>query len=433
MSNTSAALQQRIREEIDKIPIIDSHQHLIPPQLLAQRTNLDVSYLFAAYVSFELASAGMPTKDFEELRNVESKLSSQQRWELIRPWYQRCWNTAFCEAIRLGVQDLYGYDDITDDTHEAISAKMAAAPRDTWIRTVFDKAGVDLAIQINAAGYMGFPRTRYPDIFLDDIYDHFTRLNHDFVNQISRETDISIGSLDDFLTACDWHFDKFADEATAFKISRAYDRSLSVDTVTKAEAAPIYNRFLKGETVSPAENKAAEDFIIRYMVGKSGEYNLPVKIHTGIPINNGRAASLLNLIHDFPNVQFCLFHLSWPYAEELVEMAMFEPNIWVDFCWAWGMNPVSTRRYLSEMLECVPYCKIHGFGGDTNYVEDAYGQTMIAKREITRVLSEKVEEGHFTEDYALFLARRILRDNLIEHFNIDEKRRIYRERGPERK
>lgn len=428
----ASGLEKRLRKEIDKIRMVDMHEHLWPPHMLAEMKSTDFARLFACYAGLDLLSAGMSQADFTEVRDPECKLTTKERWEKIKPWYAKTWNTAFCEPIRLALRDLYGVDDVTDKTYDLISSKMTSVPRDTWIRTVFDKAGVETAQQNNTAGHPVLPRKRYPDIFLDDLVDWFTYVDRNHVDPIAHDSGVSIGCLADHLKAVDWYFDKFADETTAFKIIRAYDRTLEVDDVPQSDADPLYARFLKGEKLPANEQKAVEDFLIRYCVQKSGEHGLPVKIHAGIPINNGRIALFLPVITANPQVKFDVFHIGWPYAEELTQIVKFQPNVWADFCWAWMMNPVSARRYLSEMLECVPCSKIHGFGGDVNYVEETYGHAMIAKREITRVLAEKVEEGRFTEDYVLELARLILRDNAMEHFKVAEKQALSRKRGVDR-
>ncbi|MHB1458963.1 MAG: hypothetical protein ACYC0V_18795 [Armatimonadota bacterium] len=114
--------------------------------------------------------------------------------------------------------------------------------------------------------------------------------------------------------------------------------------------------------------------------------------------------------------------MSWPYTEELICICKNFPNVFIDFCWAWIFNPPASRRYLSDMLETVPLNKIHGFGGDFIFVEGTYGHSRIARREISRVLTKKIEEGRFSESYAIKAANMILRENAIENFCLDSKR-----------
>jgi len=66
---------------------------------------------------------------------------------------------------------------------------------------------------------------------------------------------------------------------------------------------------------------------------------------------------------------------------------------------------------LHEAIETVPSNKIFAFGGDFIIPEGAYGHSVMARRVVSRVLTEKVEDGYLTEDDAATLARRILRES----------------------
>ena len=58
------------------------------------------------------------------------------------------------------------------------------------------------------------------------------------------------------------------------------------------------------------------------------------------------------------------------------------------------------------------------FGGDFIIPEGAYGHSVLARQAVSRVLTEKVEEGYLTEEEALGLASCILRDNPAALFGL---------------
>jgi hypothetical protein len=66
----------------------------------------------------------------------------------------------------------------------------------------------------------------------------------------------------------------------------------------------------------------------------------------------------------------------------------------------------------------VPSNKIFAFGGDFIIPEGAYGHSVMARQAITRVLTEKIEDGYLSEDEAVRLAGRILRDGPAEFFGL---------------
>ena len=424
-------LYRRIRAEVDRVQIIDTHEHLALPIDLVNIGKLDFGWLFIVYARCDLISAGMPPEDMAKVNDLKSDWSVSQKWQALKPYWERSWNTAYCECLRIAFNDLYGIEDLRDDTVEELSAKIDAVDRQSWIRTVFDKAGIELAM-LNVNIPPVYHRERYPDLFLYDMGDDFSTLGR--IPDMREETGLPIDSLDSFLQAIDWYFEHLADEACALKIGRAYDRTLFFDDVEASDASRIFERFLR-EPLNRAEVQPLEDFVVHYCLEKCAEYDLPVKFHTGLQegngneIKNSRAGLMTNLFLKHPKTRFDIFHISWPYTEELTAICKNFPNVYIDFCWAWIFNPPAARRYLADMLETVPLSKIHGFGGDFHCVEGTYGHSVIARREIARVLAEKVEAGRFTEDFAIRAAQRILRENALENFRIEEKRKIYAERA----
>ena len=83
------------------------------------------------------------------------------------------------------------------------------------------------------------------------------------------------------------------------------------------------------------------------------------------------------------------------------------------------ISPFKARQALSEWLDAVPFNKIFGFGGDFIFAEGVYGHSVLARDNISRVLAEKVEEDSLDESKAIILAKRLLRDNACEFFNLD--------------
>lgn len=421
-----------MRAEVDRIKIIDTHEHLTLPDSLAEAGKLDFGRLFTHYAKCDLISAGMSPQDMAKVADPKSDWTPKRKWRALKPYYEKSWNTAYCECIRIAIRDLFGIEDLRDDTVEALSEKMNGVERESWTRAVFDRAGIEIAM-FNGTAAPVYHRKRFPGQFLYDMCDHFSVFD---IEGMSKDSGIEVGGLKDYLRIIDWYFESFADEAAALKIGRAYDRTLFFDEVSEDDVSGLFDRLLKSrESLSKSEIRALEDFVIHYCMAKAGEHDLPVKIHTGLQegygndVKNSRAALLINLFMKYPKTRFDIFHISWPYTEELTAICKNFPNVWVDFCWAWIFNPPAARRALSDMLETIPLNKIHGFGGDFVFVEGTYGHAVITRREIARVLAEKVQEGRFTEEYAVRAAQRILRDNPMENFRVRAKQRIYAERA----
>jgi hypothetical protein len=124
-----------------------------------------------------------------------------------------------------------------------------------------------------------------------------------------------------------------------------------------------------------------------------------------------RSPHLTNLFFIYPTVKFDLFHLSYPYQGELSVLAKIFPYVHIDFCWAHIISGHLSRRNLHEMLETVPANKLFGYGGDYRYPELSYAHAKMACRNISQVMTEKVEEGFCSETEARQLTRMLLHDN----------------------
>ncbi len=419
------ALYQRLLAELERVPVIDCHEHLQRESELPQGNDVHIGRFFIHYANCDLVSAGMPVQDMSRVQ-ADPNLSPRERFTLIAPWYRKAWNTGYCEAVRIAIQDLYGIEDLTEDSVEALTTAMRSAIRPGFTRQVFDRAGIDLAMNNPFGPRLVFNPDFGRDCFRCDMTaDSLTEFP---ILGIAEETGIDILCLDDYLKAIDWYFEQYAAQASALKVGRAYDRSLYFEDVPKSTAEPIFNRITAASMLNQRpgreEIRLLEDFILHYLCRKCGEFGLRMKFHTGLQegygnlITNSRSALMANLFLKYPKTGFDIYHISYPYQDELATLAKNFTNVTVDFCWMWIINPAAGRRALSEMLDTVPANKLHGFGGDFIFVEGAYAHVKIARREIARVLCEKIEERRFSEDYALQVGLMLLRQNALENFNL---------------
>ena len=163
------------------------------------------------------------------------------------------------------------------------------------------------------------------------------------------------------------------------------------------------------------------------------EHNLPFKLHTGhhartgqMPIDWVRAGNLCPLLARYPEARFVLMHISYPYSDELVSIAKHYPNVWVDLCWAWSIDPYSSADFVRRFLHAVPSNKLFGFGGDTSWPTAAVAYSIQARRGLRRALEAEIAEGDLTEPEAITIARRLMRDNQYACFDIEGTRAAIR-------
>jgi len=416
---------QALHEAIAAIPLIDTHEHIKPEATLAGRTWSLFDFL-EHYVSSDLVSAGMSREALEKLRQPGNGLSLEERWNLMAPYWPFAKTTGYGRAMTAYMRDLFGIDDINETTWAELSRRINdARSRPGWYRTVLkDKANIDCSLVITWPGEpVAVDRAFFRAV---PILDHYaipgTRAE---LEQLEKEAACSIQTLDQLLTAQETMLDAFTRQGiAAVKIFLAYRRTLRFDRVSKTEAARVFDRIWLSQTQDLAfdDLKPLQDFMTRTLIGRAAERGLPIQIHTGLQEGNGNYLAnsnptlLTNVIMEFSDARFDLFHAGYPFTGELAAMAKYFPNVSADLCWVQAISPHVFKRTLHEWLDTIPANKIFAGGGDSNYVEGAYGHCTLARRLVAEVLAERVEQGAMDRAGALWYAGRILRENAREFF-----------------
>jgi len=440
-------LLQELREEIEKIPLIDTHEHFI---LEEERLglSLDIFYLLPHYASSDLISSGMPYAVLEEIRC--SELTLEEKWRRFEPYWLRIKNTAYSRALKIVAQDLFGVEDINEKTYRTLSEKISSSNKEGWYSKILkEKANIECCIVC----YLGRGKIYAPPSRIEDRLDSIDRKmdmripslgldilkpvgvfdglvgiwNLKQIRRLEREYDTSIHTLDDLLKVLDLSFEARVKEGiVGVKTALAYNRIIYYERTTRYQAEQIFNRIFDhlGEGISWREARPLQDFLMHQVIHRAIEAKLPLQIHTGLQegsgniITNSNPTHLVNLFIQYPQAKFDIFHASYPYTGELTTLAKNFPKVYADLCWMHIISPYAARRILSEWIETLPSNKIFGFGGDYLMVEGAYAHAKIARDNITRVLAEKVEEGYFSLSEAFDFARKILRDNPLEVFSL---------------
>jgi predicted TIM-barrel fold metal-dependent hydrolase len=217
-----------------------------------------------------------------------------------------------------------------------------------------------------------------------------------------------------------------ADGAVGIKIGIAYRRTIKFEKVPRLDAERVFSRLFThlGEGPSWDEAHPLQDYMFHEIIRAGVERGLPIQIHTGLQEGNGNVLEnsnpqlLTNLCLEYGKARFDLFHGGYPFMGEALALAKNFGCVWLDLCWLYIISPTAAARMLHEAIETLPSNKIFAFGGDFIIPEGAYGHSVMARRVVSRVLTEKVEDGYLTENEAVALARRILRENAAEFFRL---------------
>ena len=145
-----------------------------------------------------------------------------------------------------------------------------------------------------------------------------------------------------------------------------------------------------------------------------------------MPVDYIKSGHLTPLLAKYLDARFVLMHIAYPYSEELLALAKHYPNVAVDLCWAWSINPYAASDFVRRYIHAAPANKLFIFGGDTHLPSATLAYSRQARAWLTRALQAEVNEGLLTETDAIALAKRFMMDNQIDYFALDAKKAMLR-------
>ncbi len=419
----ASAPVRRMKEYLDSIPAIDTHDHLWPFDQLpgyvetdrGRGMNLSSIWRNSYYTWFNPLEPWKAGGSFDEW------------WPKAKHSFDNARATSFYRYQLPAFQDLYGVDfeRITDEEARRLNDRIFENYRDQkWLyQVVTERANIELMFndpywarfefkqsypwEVIVFNVTTLVRGFHPSEFqkpADDPY-HFARAH-----------DLKVESLDDYLVVLDRLFQTAKERgAVCLKTTLAYQRTLDFANVSAERAAAIFGR-PKSE-LSAAEVKDFEDFIMWRLVELSAKYELPFQIHTGqARIQGSNPMLLVDMIEANPKTKFILFHGGYPWVGETGAILMRHGrHVWIDSVWLPTISFTMAKRAFHEWLEVMPSDRIM-WGADCNHGEGIYGATEFTRRCLAEVLAEKVEHGELREEHAQHIGRQIMRDNALQLF-----------------
>lgn len=411
----------RIRQAIDTMKVVDTHEHLVSFEGIRKSKSLDFMWLFHHYADDDIKSAGMSKPQFNTL--LTDSLTVAEKWKIMKPYYEGSFNTGYNRVTALTVDRLFGIKEFNEQSLQVLSDKLKTAYQTDWYKTILqDKCRIDFLIND------GQPATGDPAYFrYTKRFGYFQLDSKEKIDQLAKQQGTTINTLEDLVNTLNQEFEKAVKNGlTVIKNSTAYFRSQYYEDVSKKKAGEVFLQVMESKTtpLSPEAAKPLADYMMHRILDLALKYNKPIQIHTGLQagdgnfIQNSNPALLANLFLKYRNVKFILFHGGYPYGGELASLGKNFRNVYIDLCWLYVISPSYSQRYLHEWLETIPANKIMAFGGDYENVENIYGHLLFAKEIVGNVLIEKVKNRYFSEEEAIKVAQMMLHDNAVILFQL---------------
>ncbi len=413
-----------LAEHIQSLRMIDTHEHLDKEDEYVEHGPDILQDLFENYIQADLVVAGATEAAVKRLFDAADP-DLRARFACVRTAWERCRHTGYGEAVRMIARRVYGIEEITPEAIEAAAPRAIALRRPgERLRILRDEANLD-HVQIDDFRWQCLPDQSGPDFFLYDLsWVGFCRGEIN-AREIYAEVGVEVDNLASLRAGMAAIFAKHGPRAIAVKSQHAYGRTLLWRERDDADAARALDKQLSGQELDEAELLCLGDWGMARGVELATEHNLPFKIHTGyyaghsrMPIDRVRPGQLCELLARYPQARFVLMHIAYPYNDELVALAKHYPNVYVDMCWAWSINPLVARDFVRRMIHAAPINKLFAFGGDTFRPNSAVAYATQARQWLTRALQAEVDEGLLLPQEAIALATRLMRTNQEECFDI---------------
>lgn len=417
------SLAVRIKQYLDSVPAIDTHDHLWPFESLPGYAETDKGrgMTLAGIWRSNYFSWMMPLTPWKRGSSFE------EWWQEARDDFQDARATGFYRYMLPAFQDLYGVDfnRITDEEASRLNDAIFENYRNPqWLyQVVTERANIELMFIDRHWARLDFS-TNYPWEVLVFNVGPLVRGFHpsefdkpsDDPYLFAAQRGIKVETLDDYLSLLDQLFATAkSGGAATIKSTLAYRRSLRFEEVPKARAERVFGR--PRQELSQQEIRDFEDFIMWRITALSAKYEMPFQIHTGLArIEGSNPMLLVNLIARNPKTKFILFHGGYPWIGETGAIVMrFPRRVWIDSVWLPTISYSAAKRAYHEWLEVMSSDRIM-WGTDCSNAEGIYGATELTRRVLAEVLAEKVDRGDLIEEHALRIGRQILRENALKLF-----------------
>jgi hypothetical protein len=434
------ALYQNILRELNKVRIIDSHDHTMA-QELAMKLSQNESFLYdvmlmqnnrsiLTYLPSE--SYRMAQFDFGEAYGIKGETTKDDlraMWRKLEPVLPYIRNDNQQRTFMRACKKLFdlNYDRIeTEKQWIDLSEKYAKSNREkSWYHHVIkEDANIDVILNVSFST---------PDIdkqffrSVINLGDFLRGFDESFLRKLETKYNATVKTFDDYLGLLDSVFGQLKKKGTvALKDNSGYFRDLGYRNATRTDAEKAFqpvshlgwaNKSIAGEDIENFTN-----YMMNELARNCGEYDIPFQIHTGPPGNpaNCNPAKLQVLFESNPDTTFVILHGAGGNVADIASFLKFYHNVYIDL--AWHINgypgPSGLKRVLYELLEYVPYHKFC-WGADCGAAEETYGIYLEAKEILAQVLAMKVEDKWEGFDTAIEIGSSILRNNAIKLYKLD--------------
>ena len=433
---TESGLIVELEQALAELPMFDVHTHLAGGRLGAR--GLHDILLYHMVVS-DLYAAGCPSgarlTQFPDWPDVPE---AHARLQEALPFLPQIRNTSCFWMVRTILRDLYNWHEPLDRRQLAAAGRRdpraggrpglaarnlrpAAHPADLCgTRPAGDRPGRRPAAVLAGVGFLHplpMGRVRHGVVrtgemlgpparaaFADRRHAAADGADHSHAGRRPRRRRALRGAIP---------YDQLVSTATGFSTDIDYrlvdDRAMAAALQRRATAGPAerdtYASYIN-EAYLTALEPYADRIVFQFSLGAE-----PLPYETGSILYQRTLRQLGELFARHPRIRFQCFLGSRHANQALCTLARELPNLSLAGYWWHNFFPDAIRQVLAERLEMLPLNKQIGFFSDAYCVEWVYGKALLVRKQLARVLADKIACGQYTLEDALAIARSILHDS----------------------
>jgi predicted TIM-barrel fold metal-dependent hydrolase len=224
------------------------------------------------------------------------------------------------------------------------------------------------------------------------------------------------------------------DGAVAVKFEAAYLRSLDFDEAPESEARRVYAKYVKGGEPPAPEYKTLQDYLFRYIAREAGRLVMAVHIHAidgagSFYKQSGSNPLLLESAFNDPGLRktnFVIVHGGYPFTKQTASL-MGKSNVYADFsAQTFLLYPRALGEVLRNWLEYYPDKVLFGTDAfaltpEVGWEEGGWLAVVTARQALALALTGMMNDGEITRDRAIELARKVMRENAVQLYNLKSK------------
>jgi glucuronate isomerase len=434
MSSANVASVRELEEALAELPMFDVHTHLVGGHLGAR--GLHDVLLYHMVIS-DLYAAGCPDgARLTQFPGWPTQEEAHGRIARAIPHLPMIRNTSCFWGLRMILEDLYDWrEPITADNWRRLDAivRERADDRGRWYsildrlnirRTCTESArrgnGADDARLQYSTEWCFFTRSQWGEFDtalyeLERAWGHTPESATPIGGGQRPPTERMIRTLDDVHAAMTHYvnnlpYDLIISTAAGVSTDIDYrpvsDAEMAAALSRRANAGPaerdIYASYVQERFLTALE-KHGDRIVFQFSIGAE-----PLPFETGSRLSQRTIGQLAEMIARHPGLRFQCFVSSRHANQSLCTLARELPNFSLAGYWWHNFFPDVIRQVIAERLDMLPVNKQVGFFSDAYCVEWTYAKVRLARKQLARVLAEKIAQGQYTRNDALAIARAIL-------------------------